>query len=504
METQGYLSSGNSVHLVVLENHRVHSFPLDARSNWQIGRITPVSSPDIPLESVIVGREHGELVYVDNEWYYIDKGSINGTYLNGEKIGNGGKEQSKLYLLQDGDVLRIDSNDLSHPDSRGIWMLFTTNLVGDVWENFPLNETKEVLIGRNEETCDIVLPFLYISREHARIGYGNGHYFLMDCNSNAGTWLNGKKIEHGEVLKEKDRISLCDCNLIFTGDELIYNIDEKRKRLDGNTGDVVLKADIKTKKVPNNNGIGEKELIKDVHVEIREGSLVALLGSSGAGKTTVMNCLNGMDTNGVEGSVHFKGVDLLTNFEQVKYLIGSVPQEEVFHPMLKVESELKDAAILRLPKDLKRKEIQQRVDETIRLLNLEQVRKNKICKCSGGEKKRVNIAIELVADRKLLCLDEPDAGLDPGMKKELFQILHNLAHDPENRRSILVIIHDVSDIDMFDQVIMMTKVDNVGRLAISGTPEEVRNHFGSDIKEAYQMLAENPEKYIKMYESGEE
>ena len=504
METQGYLASGNAVNLVVLENHQVHTFPLDARSNWQIGRTTPVSSPDIPLESEIAGRQHGELVCVDQEWYYIDNGSINGTYLNGEKIENQPKQRSKSYLLKDGDVLRIDSNDLSRPDQRGIWMLFTVNLVGNIWENFPLNGKEEILIGRNEETCDIVLPFPYISREHARIGYGNGHYFLMDCNSNAGTWLNGERIDHGQVLKEKDRISLCDCNLIFTGDELIYNINEKKKNIIGNQGDVVLRADIKTKKVPNNNGIGEKELIRDVHVEIREGSLVALLGSSGAGKTTVMNCLNGMDTNGVEGSVIFKGVNLLTNFEQMKYLIGSVPQEEVFHPMLKVESELKDAAILRLPKDLKRKEIRQRVDETIRLLNLEHVRKNKICKCSGGEKKRVNIAIELVADRQLLCLDEPDAGLDPGMKKELFQILHNLAHDPENPRSILVIIHDVSDIDMFDQVIMMTKVDNVGRLAISGTPEEVRNHFGRDIKEAYQLLAEDPKKYIKDYESGEE
>ena len=60
-----------------------------------------------------------------------------------------------------------------------------------------------------------------------------------------------------------------------------------------------------------------------------------------------------------------------------------------------------------------------------------------------------------------------------------------------------MIIHDVSDIDLFDQIIMMTKVDNVGRLAFSGSPAEARKYFGTDVKGAYQLLAEHPEKYVK-------
>jgi ABC-type multidrug transport system ATPase subunit len=70
-----------------------------------------------------------------------------------------------------------------------------------------------------------------------------------------------------------------------------------------------------------------------------------------------------------------------------------------------------------------------------------------------------------------------------------------LAHD--EGKSILVIIHDVSEIDMFDQIIMMTKLDNVGRLAFSGTPEEARAYFGTELKEAYGLLAENPAAYVK-------
>lgn len=94
----------------------------------------------------------------------------------------------------------------------------------------------------------------------------------------------------------------------------------------------------------------------------------------------------------------------------------------------------------------------------------------------------------------MLCLDEPDAGLDPGNKRKLFETLRDLAH--KEGKSILTIIHDVSDIELFDKVIIMNKVDNIGRLAFAGTPEEARKHFGADIKNVYELMKENPEKYV--------
>ena len=130
------------------------------------------------------------------------------------------------------------------------------------------------------------------------------------------------------------------------------------------------------------------------------------------------------------------------------------------------------------------------------MLSMTGVRKNKNSKLSGGEQTRVNVGIELVADRDLLCLDEPDQGLSPNYKHELFEIMRNLAHS--NGKSVLTIIHDVSEIDLFDQVIMLAKVDGVGRLAFSGTPDEARKHFGvTDIKDAYSLLEKNPEKYVR-------
>ena len=116
------------------------------------------------------------------------------------------------------------------------------------------------------------------------------------------------------------------------------------------------------------------------------------------------------------------------------------------------------------------------MNRTLEILGITGVRKNKNSKLSGGEKTRVNIGIELVADRDLLCLDEPDQGLDPKYKHEVFQIMRDLAH--KNGKSVLSIIHDVSEIDMFDQVIMLVKADGVGRLAFSGTPAQMREKFG--------------------------
>lgn len=495
MQTQAYLPIEGSSSLATLEGNSIRSYPLCMRTEWTIGRNTYNNSPDICFVSEIVGRNHGKLINIDNSWYYMDNGSVNGTYINGMKLEVGTNGKSQPYQLKNGDVIRIDSDDLSDPDSRGVWMMYTSELLNENWKTLKLNKDQIITIGRDEEICNLVIPQPYISAKHLQIGYVKDRFYVQDCDSYAGTWLNNEKIDRPTYLNDKDKISFCDCVIVYNDEMIFYNTNDLRRETTEPERRVVLKANVKTKKVPNNSGHGEKEIIRNVNVEVKEGSLVALLGSSGAGKSTVMNCMNGMDTKGVQGDISYKGVDLLKDFDKVKYLIGSVPQNEVFHPMLTVEEELREAAIIRLPGDTKRKEIKAHVDNTIGQLKLDGVRKNKISKCSGGEKKRVNIAIELVADRQLLCLDEPDAGLDPGMKRELFGILAELAH--KEGKTILVIIHDVSDIHMFDQIIMMTKYENVGRLAFSGSPDEAEAYFGTNIKEAYGLLDAEPEKYIQ-------
>lgn len=495
MDTASYLPVVSEGTLVVIEGDLVQCWPLESRGRWTIGRTTPKNVPDIPLRSPIAGRKHGVLEWADGRWRYTDGGSLNGTFWNGVHLSGEESGREASVFLKNGDVLRIDYSDLNRPDRRGVLMLFFTDSVGHTWTCCSLEGRERVRIGR-KETCDIVLPLPYVSACHGEITEREGIYYLSDCGSLAGTWLNGKRVEQPVRLWEKDRISICDCHFIFTENGLLYEARNGEPAGRASGDDVILQAAIREKTVWDQRGRGKKALIRDVKLEIRRGCLTALLGGSGAGKTTVMNCLNGMDQSGVDGQVLYRGEDLYREFERLKCLIGSVPQDNVVHEMLTVEQELRDAALLRLPKDTEAREIQRQVRDTLEALNLTQKRKTSIRKLSGGERKRVNIGVELVADREFLCLDEPDAGLDPLAKKELFLTLRKLAH--EKGKSILVIIHDVSEIDLFDQIIMMAKVDGVGRLAFSGSPAHAREYFGvKDLSESYAVISRDPAQYIR-------
>lgn len=495
METRPFMPASGGPSLIVLEQGGIRRFDLAAQGRWAVGRAAAGCAPDIPLMSAIASRTHGEISAVNGVWLYLDRGSLNGTLYNGQKIRPGRDGRIYPIPLKDGDILRIDQSKAGQADPRGVWMMFTTQRILGEWSFFPLNPSADTVIGRDPSRCNLVQPLAYVSAQHARITPANGRYYISDCNSTAGTWLNGMAVRGPVCLNEKDRISLCDCHFIYTGSGLVYNRRAAGEAEMQHCGDVLLAADIRSKRVKNQNGHGEKELIHNVRVEIRSGELIALLGGSGAGKSTLMNCLNGTEQAGVLGTVRFRGEDLYQNYERLKYLVGNVPQKNILHETLSVEEELKNAAVLRLPGDTSRRDIQRQVDKTLQVLNLEPKRHTQIKKLSGGEQKRVNIGIELVADRQLLCLDEPDAGLDPLAKKELFTTLRTLAH--QRGKCVLVIIHDVSEIDLFDRIIMMAKVNEVGRLAFAGTPADGKRYFQvSNLTQAYDAIQRDPQRFI--------
>lgn len=265
------------------------------------------------------------------------------------------------------------------------------------------------------------------------------------------------------------------------------------------TTPVVLSANIQSKKVKVGSKLSfskhEKELLRDIRIDIREGTLVAVLGTAGAGKSTLMGCLSGLDQDGVTGTVVYRGVDLIQNLDEIKYLIGNVPQEKVIRPELTPEQAFRESAELRLSADTTKEQIRDRVEKTLELLSMTRVRDTLNSRLSGGEQTRVNVGIDLVADRDIYFLDEPEQGLSPNLRTELYVFLRTLAHT--HGKTIVAIIHDVSCIDMFDQVIFLVKANGVGRLAFSGSPEEGGVHFGVPIAEAYALLEANPEKYVR-------
>ena len=213
--TTRYVPGESGAALIVLEYDQIRVFELDRQVEWTIGRRDPFRSaaPDVAFDSPIVSHEHGSLKQVYDRWYYVDDPhNTNGTYLNGVKIDRSGAERHPRPL-KDGDVLRIDSSDLNRARPDGVWMLFTTQPGKGAWCSFPLEGKKELLIGRAAD-CDLVMPLPYVSARQAKLSLSRGSWFLSDCGSMSGTYLNGELVQGKKRLREKDSISFSDCHAV--------------------------------------------------------------------------------------------------------------------------------------------------------------------------------------------------------------------------------------------------------------------------------------------------
>ena len=221
----------------------------------------------------------------------------------------------------------------------------------------------------------------------------------------------------------------------------------------------------------------KKYLLRDIHMYIQPGHMVLLLGGSGAGKTTYLNAINGYEK--AKAEVVLNGRNMYKNYKEMQYDIGFVPQLDRMRGSDSVLRTLLDAAALRLPVDFTGAQRRERVDEVMKIFGLTPVMNNLVDKLSGGQRKRLSIAMEFISNPSLFILDEPDSGLDGVMARELFQQLRHIA---DQGKIIIVITHTPDRvIDLFDDVIVLAKDANrTGRLAYFGSIEEARVFFGKE------------------------
>ncbi len=234
----------------------------------------------------------------------------------------------------------------------------------------------------------------------------------------------------------------------------------------------------------------KKQLLKDIHMNIKPGRLVMLLGGSGAGKTTYLNAINGYEK--ADAKVLLNGRDVYKEYSKMQYEVGFVPQSDLIRGKDTVFYTLRDTASMRLPSDFTNKDRLDRIEEAMRIFGLEPVKNNLVEKLSGGQRKRLSIAMEFLSNPSLFILDEPDSGLDGVMARELFKQLRLVA---DTGRIVIVITHTPDRvIDLFDDVIILAKdSDRVGRLAFYGTVEECREFFGKERMEDVVKSINRPE-----------
>lgn len=319
---------------------------------------------------------------------------------------------------------------------------------------------KTVRIGRDAGN-DLVIDDLVVSRHHAELrAPADGTYEIVDLGSHNGTFLNGQPVARGPV-GPGDVVGIGHSAFCLVGDALQEFVD---------TGEVSL--DVQDLEVTvGREGKGGKTLLDRVSFPVGEKCLLGVVGPSGVGRSTLLNALTGQRPAD-SGTVLYDGRDLHRDFAELRQRIGLVPQDDIPHAQLTVRKALGYAAELRFPQDTAKAERQARVAEVIRELGLEQRADQPIHSLSGGQRKRVSVALELVTKPLLLFLDEPTSGLDPGMDRSVMHMLRGLADDG---RTVIVVTHSVLSLEVCDRLLVLAPG---GRIAYYGPPEDALAFFG--------------------------
>lgn len=314
-------------------------------------------------------------------------------------------------------------------------------------------------IGRALEN-ELVVSDLQVSRHHAEFrSMPGGRFEIHDLGSHNGTYVNGQPLAKSgtALLGPNDIVGVGHSTFRIVGDRLEEFVD---------TGEVSFSARHLTVTVD-----GGKQILKDVTFGVPEKSLIGVIGPSGSGKSTLLKALTGYRPAD-QGDVLYDNRNLYKQFAELRQRIGLVPQDDILHKELKVSTALKYAAKLRFPGDTAESEREARINEVLRELKLDIHKDKKITSLSGGQRKRVSVALELLTKPSLIFLDEPTSGLDPGMDRDVMQLLRGLADDG---RTVLVVTHSVAELSLCDKLLVMAPG---GSVAYFGPPDEALNFFG--------------------------
>ena len=234
-------------------------------------------------------------------------------------------------------------------------------------------------------------------------------------------------------------------------------------------------------------------ILHGVDFVAERGQLIGILGPSGSGKSTLMMALSGFRPAD-EGKVLFDGQDLYEGFETMRRAIGFVPQDDVVPTALSVETVLRDAAELRLPQASEATR-EARVEGLIAKLGLAERRGVRVSKLSGGQRKRVSVAVELLARPDLLFADEPTSGLDPALEVSLTRLLKEMA---DEGRVVVVTTHVMASLLQLDRVCLLQG----GQVVYFGPPAGLKEHFAvDDFTAIYTRLGEqSPEHWRTLFE----
>lgn len=436
----------------------------------------------IEIDDKKVSRQHGIIEVVDEKVFITDLESSNGIYVNTNRI-----KSTKPVQIMEKDIVKIGSRELklqlkNTPSEKNMASeSFSENKRAFRFQE-KIKQEKILNIGRLS-TNDIVFDDPTVSRTHAKISYENSDFWIEDLGSVNHTYVNGNKVKTKTKLHDSDVVTIS-----------FYTINLREGTKDLRKESNAINA-VAIQKIYPNNKIG----LQSLSLEIPHSNFVALMGPSGCGKSTLLKCLNG-DNPATAGEVYIHGLPLRKNFNLIKKKIGYVPQDDIIHKELTVYKTLFYAAKLRLPDDTSNEEIDNRINKVIADLNLDQdkeknIKSIKVGNLSGGQRKRISIAVELLTEPTILFLDEPTSPLDPETIESFLTSIKRLA---SNGTTIIMVTHKPEDLNYVDQVIFL---GIQGHLVYKGMAHGLVSSFEVDnIVEVYSEMSHIDKvknKYIK-------
>ena len=413
------------------KEYRLDSF------NKSIVTFGHLNNNDIIIDSMLCSREHGRFMCSKGNWYIEDheaygKRSTNGLIFNGSSL-------VKKQLL-DGDIIRIGDRIESREDGVLIVVSFENSV--NKWHSLDISNRNEIKIGRDQDS-DIKLISTTVSRHHATIKRIKGKFIIFDSMSTNGVYVNDKLVTGKMELMNNDIIIISNTKLLFGKDRIYYCSFKNGMSVDAHN--IVYTMTDGTLAINN------------VSLSINPGDMVAFVGCSGAGKSTLLNILSGY-IKPQKGNVYINGVDIYNHFDEINNSIGYVPQSNVLYDNLTVKQSLEYSAKMRLSKDTSSSEVTKIVNRVLNEVSLNHREHHLVRNLSGGEKKRLSMAMELIPDPSLIFMDEPTSGLDPGTEIQIIELLTKISN---SGKTIIMVTHDKDSFKFFDKIVFLGKGGNL-------------------------------------------
>src|ERR1022692_247823 len=318
------------------------------------------------------------------------------------------------------------------------------------------------LIG-SDASCRVRLDHPLVQPRHVAVRRDDaGSLWLTDRGTAAGTYVNGRRLRGQQPLTIGDVVQIGPFSARLGSDAL-----EPLEQVSGVDIEVL---DAKVTVPAAKNG-EPRTLLDRVSLHLPPSSMTAVAGPSGAGKTTLMRLLSGQQA-AATGTVQYNGTDLADCRQAYAALMGYVPQEDVVHADLTVDEALGYVARLRLGQNCPRATRNARVEHVLALMGLSEQHRQLVKTLSGGQRKRVSIACELLNEPQIIFLDEPTSGLDPGLDKRMMLLLRLLA---DQGRTVVLTTHAIAHVDVCDTLVL---VGPGGHVIYAGPPEAATDWFG--------------------------